>query len=559
MTHLKRAYVRTGGRWVHYRRQGAGPVIVILHGSPNSSLAMAPLMDVLSSDFDCIAIDTPGNGNSDPLPQDAPSTEDYAEALSETLDALSLNRVALYGFHTGAGTAAEFMSRYPARVSGAVLDGVAAWTEEEKAGMLKGYLPAFHPSWDGAHLTWLWSRVMEQTMFFPWHHPVRDARMNYDMPQPDVLHRTAMEFLRAGDHYRKPYAAALAGDGAARARRITTPCLITAHPLDPITHHLDRLSDLHEQVVVRKETEFDRETIWAGFREWFRNHPADSAPERDAPEPGGRARGFVQTSRGQLAYNVNVNGEGRPLLLLHDAGGSSQLFDPVITQADGKRPMIAFDLPGHGESGLTGAPLDDVEDFATAIAEALHQQNISRDAAAIGFHLGGQIAVELKRQKAISNVAIIGALHYEATEQAAHLAQYAPDLSVRWDGAHLLTAWRFIRMRALYDPWYERDRDHIFQEEPRLAPEIVHRQTVDLLKSENRHREAYAAQFNYPTIDRMNEASVFTVMTAPFDPMSADRRLSVLAARLESECNHLSLPAATNEWPAAFEAFAAET
>ena len=158
---MRRGFLNLGGRSVHFYRAGHGPTLVLLHGSPNSARALAPLMDFLSPDFDCIGFDTPGNGLSDPLFKEAPSTGDYADALLEAVDGLGLTLFSIYGFHTGAGIAAEFAARHPERIASAVLDGLACWTREEQAVMLEGYLPPFRPQWDGAHLAWAWARMSD--------------------------------------------------------------------------------------------------------------------------------------------------------------------------------------------------------------------------------------------------------------------------------------------------------------------------------------------------------------------------------------------------------------
>lgn len=476
-----RGFIDVGRRTVHYRRAGSGPALVLLHGSPNSSLALEPLIAVLSRRFDCIALDTPGNGDSDALAHRAPMTEDYAEALLETVNAFGLKRFSLYGFHTGAGTAAEFAARWPDRIASLVLDGVAAWTAEEKAGMLDGYLPAFLPQWGGAHLAWLWSRVVEQTMFFPWHRPSAATRMNYDMPPVETLHRTAMEFLRSGDNYRKPYAAALAGDGAARIQRLKTPALVTAHPMDPIASHLDRLSGYGACVSVHNETLTDKSIIWNAFADFLAKHPGDTAPP--SPKNAGR-RAYAGSALRRIAVRKAVATErGRPLILLHDAGGSSALFGEALELIAERRPVFAFDLPGHGESA--GLTFSSISDAADAVGDALTDLGIA-DAAAAGFGLGGLVACELRRRGAVGRAALIGAPRAKSAPP--------PDLSPRMDGGHFLAAWHFIRLRMLYLDWSRRDYAGIAWTTPALDLDFIHRRTVDLLKCDNRHAASFAAE-----------------------------------------------------------------
>lgn len=551
---MKRAYIRVGDRWVHYRRKGAGPVLVLLHGSPNTSRALTPLIDALAADFDCIAFDTPGNGESDPLPDPASSTADYADALCDTLDAMGLGRVGLYGFHTGAAIAGEFLSRHRGRATGAVLDGFPAWTATERADLLANYLPPFMPQWDGAHMTWLWSRFMEQTIFFPWFARAKATRMDYAMHSPEALHETVMEFLRAGDHYRKPYAAALGADGAAAARRIDTPCLICAHPLDPIAQHFDRFTDLKSSVQILRNDANDPVTINERYAAFLKTFPGDPAPAEKAAG-GAERKLFAGVAGGAFHLHMHAGGTGRPLVLLHGAGASSRIFRDVVSAWQADRSVIAVDLAGHGETALAGPAPRCVEDYAAPLGDLLASLAI-RDAAAIGMHLGGQVAVELKRAKHVARAAIIGAPAYTPEECADAAAGFAPDLSVSWDGAHLVAAWRFARLKQLYDPWHRRTRDNIWWSDRVLDDMAIHDDAVDILKTRNHHREAYGAQFEYPTAKRMREAGSHTIMRQAQDPLSRESRCALLARQFDSPLHCVELPATTTQWGDSFSEFA---
>jgi pimeloyl-ACP methyl ester carboxylesterase len=520
---MKRGFIDVGGRLVHYRRLGSGPALVMLHGSPNSSLKLVALMNALAGDFDCIALDTPGNGLSEPLGLAAPATDDYAQALGATLDAAGLGRVALYGFHTGAGTAAAYAAQAPERVAALVLDGVACWTKAEQRGILEGYLPAFAPAFDGAHLAWLWARIVEQTVFFPWHVRTAATRMDYDLHPPEAVHETVMEFLEAGDHYRKPYAAALAGDGAARVRRLRAPTLATAHPQDPIAHHLERIGKVDPAVEIRRAGEADPAAIRRGFLEFLKRHPAAPAPAISDPD----RRGFVATPKGAMSYRAAAGG-GRPLLLLHEAGGSLRSFAAELSQFGGRR-VVALDLPGHGDSAA--GPVGSVAAIADAVAAAAGALRIA-DFDVAGRHLGGAVAVELKARGFARAAAVIGAAHFDEAERSELAGRLVPDLAPRWDGAHLLTAWRYLRHRALFDPWFARARAFAVAGEPDLDAERLHRRCVDLLKSAPHHAAAFDAWLAYPLAGHMTRSDVRRVILEPGDPMSAPRRRDALAAAL---------------------------
>ena len=227
---IEHRFVACGERRVMVRRAGSGPPVVLLHESPRSSAAFIPMIEALAERFTVIAPDTPGYGGSDPLELHRPQIADYADALKEVVDALGLERLALFGRHTGAAIAIEFANRYPAQVSGVVLEGCPAFTPEEMEELVAGYLPPFRPVWDGGHVAWLWSRIRDQFSFFPWNRQGPASRLAIDMPRPSILNRIAMDLLLAGDGYRVAYEAAFRYDGAAAAAAARVPRPTTWRP-----------------------------------------------------------------------------------------------------------------------------------------------------------------------------------------------------------------------------------------------------------------------------------------------------------------------------------------
>ena len=65
-TALQRHFVMVRGQYgtrqVHYRRGGQGPVVLLLHQSPQSSREMEPLIEAWGQSFTLIAPDSPGYG-----------------------------------------------------------------------------------------------------------------------------------------------------------------------------------------------------------------------------------------------------------------------------------------------------------------------------------------------------------------------------------------------------------------------------------------------------------------------------------------------------------------
>ena len=238
----------SGVRRVHYRRCGAGPALLMVHQSPRSSKEYEPLMRDWGAHFTCIAPDSPGFGQSDPLlakNSESPTIDDFADANIALLDALGLGQVAGYGFHSGGIILVTALKQNPERFSCLAVGGYAIWTPQEMAIFGESYLPPFLPSAYGEHLTWLWNRILEQTWVFPWF-DVRDvARLPNPHDDPEKVHAVVMEMLDAGDAYRAGYGAVLrAPRDIPPANAVTPPVLITAYDGDPLQAHIDRLGPM---------------------------------------------------------------------------------------------------------------------------------------------------------------------------------------------------------------------------------------------------------------------------------------------------------------------------
>jgi pimeloyl-ACP methyl ester carboxylesterase len=85
---------------LHFRRAGSGEVFVLVHGYFGGSAQWAREIDALSRQFDVIAVDLPGFGDSHALP--APQTiEGFAQAVLELLDTLGVEKFLLLGHSMG--------------------------------------------------------------------------------------------------------------------------------------------------------------------------------------------------------------------------------------------------------------------------------------------------------------------------------------------------------------------------------------------------------------------------------------------------------------------------
>ena len=120
---------------LHYTVAGKGQPVVLIHGLSSSTKMnwqMPGIINLLSKDYQVIALDLPGHGESDrPTNEEAYGTE-MVEDVVRLLDHLNIRKAHLVGYSMGGMIAMKFMSRYPGRVLSGIVAGMG-WLREGSA------------------------------------------------------------------------------------------------------------------------------------------------------------------------------------------------------------------------------------------------------------------------------------------------------------------------------------------------------------------------------------------------------------------------------------------
>jgi pimeloyl-ACP methyl ester carboxylesterase len=447
---ITRHYLTVAGRRVHYRKCGKGPPLLMVHQSPRSSAEYEALMQQWGADFTCIAPDTPGFGQSDPLPQEWPDINDYADSVVEFARALGLRQTAAYGFHSGGIILVSALKRHPELFSGLAVGGYAVWTADEMRIFGESYLPPFLPSLYGEHLPWLWHRIMEQSWFFPWF-DVRDgARLPGAHDDPRATHAIVMEMLDAGNAYAKGYGAVLrAPRDIPPVDSVTPPVLISAYDGDPLQAHIDRLGPMPAGWSARKVA--SPAAHHALSLDFLCQH-AGPLVEHFAEDA---VAGFVPITADGFDGLIHWQGSGERIAL-HPPGGEGALLDAP--------DAVCIDLPGHGLSSRWSgsAPTTAAAwcDVAAAAARALGCSGVDEPPPPIGDP-----------------------------------ARLFPDLSPDRHGAYLTNAWSITRARHFFVPWYEASKANAIAFDPAaITPERLALEHRALLRASAAHAYATALQ-----------------------------------------------------------------
>lgn len=105
----------------------ARATLVLLPGYPSSTRSYIRLIDRLAHKWHAVAIDYPGFGSSDPLPE-SPTFDRLAEVTGKALDALGIGDYAISMFDSGAPVRFRLVLEHDQRVGGNMThNGDAQW------------------------------------------------------------------------------------------------------------------------------------------------------------------------------------------------------------------------------------------------------------------------------------------------------------------------------------------------------------------------------------------------------------------------------------------------
>ncbi len=259
MSAIRRRFADVKHGQVHYREAGppAAPALVMLHTNPTSSRSLEPLMRRLGARRRIVAPDTPGLGNSTPLPMAAPAIADYAAAIGETLDVLGIARFDLYGTHTGANLAAELAITRRHQAGRMILDGIALYTPAMRDDLLANYARDIRPDLDGTHLMKAWHFIRDQYLFWPWFRRAAERSRGLGLPDAETLHRDVVDVLKGLGSYHLAYRASFVYDKPKRLPQVAIPTLVASSRADLFFPELERVAALIPGAAVRVLPRYD--------------------------------------------------------------------------------------------------------------------------------------------------------------------------------------------------------------------------------------------------------------------------------------------------------------
>ncbi len=509
-----RRFVDVEGRRVHYRQMGAGPPAVFLHASPANSEMVLPEMAVAAQHFTCFAFDTPGFGNSDPLPGTTLEVSDLARATGAAMAAIGLPPCPVFGTHTGSAIAIELGVGWPERVTGLVLDAIPLFTEEEMARIFQDFFVSFDADPLGGHFTQVWTRFRDQFTWFPW--KSRDVtRLNaVDRPTPEEIQHWVMMYYHARKTYIPAYRAAcyygLKGIRAAQA--LTVPSVFMATEEDMLFGHLDRLPPLkNNQRIARlaPDTPAKHRAVLDFLRE-MPSPPARTIAPAMTFAGCDPAVQFIDTRDGQIFVRCYGDGNGPAVMLLHDTPGSGLALADMACELAKKMYVVLPDLPGTGNSE---APRDDrsVLDAAASSLGIIADMLCLKQFAVAGVGSGAAVAAAFAGKNDLRLTTLL--LEDVPVMNEAAAEKIAPELPLTPEGSHWIQAWLMLRDAQIYKPWFDGRIVAQRRTQGNFDAEWLHAQTFALMKSRATYHRLPREALRYDTKAALAAAKVPVCIT----------------------------------------------
>jgi pimeloyl-ACP methyl ester carboxylesterase len=228
---MKRAYTDIAEGQIHYRTEGNGEPLLLLHAAVASSSEFGKVIPFLSKYYRVIAMDYLGHGESDPAPYQY-QIIDHARTAISFLDSLSIKKANVLGKNAGANVAAELAINWPERVNRLVLSSAGYFPGPSEGIVMRGH-PEFKSFTspvelkpDGLHLMEWWRRAAF------WEAP------------PEILEERVLEYIKAGPRGEEIHWASGKYDVKVRLPLINCPTLVLSGIDDPFYPVAEKIKTL---------------------------------------------------------------------------------------------------------------------------------------------------------------------------------------------------------------------------------------------------------------------------------------------------------------------------
>jgi pimeloyl-ACP methyl ester carboxylesterase len=154
-------FIEINGVNTHFRRNGAGEALLLIHGFGSSTYTWRNVIDSLVQEFEVNAVDLPGFGLSQPLPT-TPTVEAYVDFLNDFMQTLCIDNAVFMGNSFGGEISWRFALKYPQRVRALILVDAAGYPHDSPAIFKLLRVPLLGEMIAGVNAKWIVRQNLRQ-------------------------------------------------------------------------------------------------------------------------------------------------------------------------------------------------------------------------------------------------------------------------------------------------------------------------------------------------------------------------------------------------------------
>lgn len=159
-------FIAVDGMDVHYRIEGKGQNLLLIHGTSSSLHTWQGWVDRLKKDFKIIRLDMPAFGLTGPNPQNDYSLSSYTKFLDLFMRRLNINNFHIAGNSLGGGIAWKYTLTHPHKVNKLILIDSIGFPIEKNSSILSlakvPFLKNIYPNFSSR---WLIKKSLHQVYF----------------------------------------------------------------------------------------------------------------------------------------------------------------------------------------------------------------------------------------------------------------------------------------------------------------------------------------------------------------------------------------------------------
>ncbi|MFT4759176.1 MAG: pimeloyl-ACP methyl ester carboxylesterase [Paraglaciecola sp.] len=182
-------FIEVNGMEVHYRINGTGQPLVLIHGTGASLHTWERWTDILEKDFQVISLDMPAFGLTGPSPERDYSLDNYAQFLDAFLIKIGLDTFHLAGNSLGGAIAWKYASLFPKKIKKMVLIDASGYPFDKTLPL--AFRMAKNPIM-GKFLL----KITPKALFWK---SIREVYFNDDLVTEELIDRYYELYLRAGN------------------------------------------------------------------------------------------------------------------------------------------------------------------------------------------------------------------------------------------------------------------------------------------------------------------------------------------------------------------------